>query len=151
MPSPPSYRKVNPADSPIIFFTLSSDSLPLYKVSEYAETTVGQRISMISGVAQVNVMGSQKYAVRVELEPDALTSRNVSFEEIQHAIESGNVNVPSGTLYGPHSAFMLKTNGQLSSAAQFAPLVVAYRNGSPVRLSELGKVTDSVENDKVAS
>lgn len=151
MPTPPSYRKVNPADAPIIFFTLSSDSLPLYKVSEYAETTVGQRLSMISGVAQVNVMGSQKYAVRVELDPDALTSRNVSFEEIQQAIESGNVNLPAGTLYGPHSAFMLKTNGQLTDAKQFASLVVAYRNGSPVRLSELGKVSDSVENDKTAS
>ncbi len=151
MPTPPSYRKVNPADAPIIFFTLSSDSLPLYKVSEYAETTVGQRISMISGVAQVNVMGSQKYAVRVELDPDALSSRNVSFDEVQQAIESGNVNVPTGTLYGPNSAFMLKTNGQLTEAKQFASLVVAYRNGSPVRLSELGKVSDSVENDKTAS
>lgn len=151
MPTPPTYRKVNPADAPILFLTLSSDSLPLYKVSEYAETTVGQRLSMISGVAQVNVMGSQKYAVRVELDPDHLTSRNVSFEEIQQAIESGNVNVPAGTLYGPNSAFMLKTNGQLTDAKQFASLVVAYRNGAPVRLSELGKITDSVENDKVAS
>lgn len=151
MPTPPSYRKVNPADSPILFLSLSSDSLPLYQVSEYAETTVGQRLSMISGVAQVNVYGSQKYAVRVELDPDALTSRNVSFDEIRTAIERGNVNVPAGTLYGPHSAFMLKTNGQLTEAKQFASLVVAYRNGAPVRLSELGSITDSVENDKVAS
>lgn len=151
MPTPPSYRKVNPADSPILFLSLSSDSLPLYQVSEYAETTVGQRLSMIGGVAQVNVFGSQKYAVRVELDPDALTSRNVSFDEIRQAIETGNVNVPAGTLYGPHSAFMLKTNGQLTDAKQFASLVVAYRNGSPVRLSELGAITDSVENDKVAS
>jgi HAE1 family hydrophobic/amphiphilic exporter-1 len=142
---------VNPADAPIIFLTLSSDSLPLYKVSEYAETTVGQRLSMIAGVAQVDVMGSQKYAVRVELKPDALTSRNVSFDEIRRAIETGNVNVPAGTLYGPHSAFMLKTNGQLTDARQFASLVVAYRNGAPVRLSELGAVTDSVENNKTAS
>jgi HAE1 family hydrophobic/amphiphilic exporter-1 len=110
MPTPPTYRKVNPADAPIIFLTLSSDSLPLYKVSEYAETTVGQRLSMIAGVAQVDVMGSQKYAVRVELKPDALTSRNVSFDEIRRAIETGNVNVPAGTLYGPHSAFMLMGN-----------------------------------------
>ncbi len=151
MPTPPSYKKVNPADSPILFLSLSSDSLPLYQVSEYAETTVGQRLSMIGGVAQVNVFGSQKYAVRVELDPDALTSRNVSFDEIRQAIETGNVNVPAGTLYGPHSAFMLKTNGQLTDAKQFASLVVAYRNGSPVRLSELGSITDSVENDKVAS
>ncbi|MBX9693616.1 MAG: efflux RND transporter permease subunit [Cyanobacteria bacterium] len=151
LPSPPSYKKVNPADSPILFLSLSSDSQPLYKVSDYAETTVGQRLSMIPGVAQVNVFGSQKYAVRVEIDPDALSSRNVSFDEIRKAIETGNVNVPAGTLYGPHSAFMLKTNGQLTEAKQFAPLVVAYRNGAPVRLGELGKVTDSVENDKVAS
>ncbi|MDZ4835847.1 MAG: efflux RND transporter permease subunit [Candidatus Melainabacteria bacterium] len=151
MPTPPTYRRVNPADSPILFLSLSSDSLPLYKVSEYAETTVGQRLSMISGVAQVSVYGSQKYAVRVELDPDALTSRNVSYDEIRAAIETGNVNVPAGTLYGPHSAFMLKTNGQLTGADQFANLLVAYRNGSSVRLSELGKISDSVENDKVAS
>ncbi len=151
MPTPPTYRKVNPADSPILFLSLSSDSLPLYQVSEYAETTVGQRLSMVNGVAQVNVMGSQKYAVRVELDPDALTSRNVSFDEIRSAIETGNVNVPAGTLYGPHSAFMLKTNGQLKDASEFAKLPVAYRNGSTVRLSEIGKITDSVENDKVAS
>lgn len=151
MPTPPTYKKVNPADAPILFLSLSSDSLPLYQVSEYAETTVGQRLSMISGVAQVNVFGSQKYAIRVEIDPDALTARNVGLEEVRSAIEAGNVNVPVGTLYGPHSAFMLKTNGQLTEAKQFSSVVVAYKNGSPVRLSDLGRIVDSVENDKVAS
>ena len=151
MPSPPTYRKVNPADAPILFLSLSSDSLPLYQVSEYAETTVGQRLSMLSGVAQVNVFGSQKYAIRVEIDPDALTARNVGMEEVRTAIEAGNVNVPVGTLYGPHSAFMLKTNGQLTEAKQFSNVIVAYKNGSPVRLADLGRIVDSVENDKVAS
>lgn len=151
MPTPPSYRKVNPADSPILYLSLSSDSLPLYQVSEYAESTVGQRLSMIAGVAQVNVFGSQKYAVRVSLNPDALTSRGVGLEDVRMAIENGNVNIPAGTLYGPQTAYMLRTNGQLKDAQQFSQLVVAYRNGSPVRLQDIAKVSDSVENDKVAS
>lgn len=151
MPTPPTYRKVNPADSPILYLSLSSDSLPLYKVDEYAETTVAQRLSMLEGVAQVNVFGGQKYAVRIDLSPDALTARNVGFEDVTNAIVKGNVNLPAGTLYGPHSAFMLRTNGPLSNAEQFSKLVVTYKSGSPVVISDLGKVTDSVENDKQAS
>ncbi len=151
MPTPPTYKKVNPADAPILYLSLSSDSLPLYSVDEYAETTVAQRLSMLEGVAQVNVMGGQKYAVRVDLSPDALTARNVGVEDVATAITSGNVNVPAGTLYGPHSAFMLHTNGPLSNALQFAQLVVTYKNGSPIVVSDLGTVTDSVENDKQAS
>lgn len=151
MPTPPTYRKVNPADSPILYLSLSSDSLPLYQVDEYAETTVAQRLSMLEGVAQVNVFGGQKYAVRIDLSPDALTARNVGFEDVTNAISKGNVNVPAGTLYGPHSAFMLRTNGPLSNAEQFSKLVVMYKNGSPIVISDLGKVTDSVENDKQAS
>lgn len=151
MPTPPTYKKVNPADAPILYLSLSSDSLPLYSVDEYAETTVAQRLSMLEGVAQVNVMGGQKYAVRVDLSPDALTARNVGVEDVANAINAGNVNVPAGTLYGPHSAFMLHTNGPLSNAAQFSQLVVSYKNGSPIVVSDLGNVTDSVENDKQAS
>jgi HAE1 family hydrophobic/amphiphilic exporter-1 len=151
MPTPPTYRKVNPADSPILYLSLSSDSLPLYKVDEYAETTVAQRISMLAGVAQVNVMGGQKYAVRIDLSPDALTARNVGFEDVTTAVTKGNVNVPAGSLYGPHSAFMLRTNGALSTAEQFSKLVVMYKTGSPIVINDLGKVLDSVENDKQAS
>lgn len=151
MPTPPTYRKVNPADSPILYLSLSSDSLPLYQVDEYAETTVAQRLSMLEGVAQVNVFGGQKYAVRIDLRPDALTARNVGFEDVTNAITKGNVNVPAGALYGPHSAFMLRTNGPLSNAEQFSKLVVMYKNGSPIVISDLGKVMDSVENDKQAS
>lgn len=151
MPSPPSYRKVNPADSPILYVALSSPELPLSTVDEYAETTIAQRISTISGVAQVQVFGSQKYAVRVQLDPKALASRAIGIDEVATAVQSGNVNLPTGTLYGNHQAFTVEANGQLTDAAVYRPLIVAYRNGSPIRLEELGRVIDSVENNKTAS
>jgi hydrophobic/amphiphilic exporter-1 (mainly G- bacteria), HAE1 family len=150
MPSPPSYQKVNPADSPILYLALSSKTLPLSQVDEYAETYLGERISMISGVAQVQVYGSQKYAVRVQLDPKALATRGIGIDEVAQAVESANVNLPTGTLYGPHRAFTVQASGQLMDAAAYRPLIVAYRNGAPVRLEQLGRVLDSVENDKVA-
>lgn len=151
MPSPPSYRKVNPADSPILYLALSSPALPLSAVDEYAETTIAQRISTISGVAQVQVFGSQKYAVRAQLDPKALASRAIGIDEVATAVQAANVNLPTGALYGNHQAFTVQANGQLTNAAVYRPIIVAYRNGSPVRLEELGRVIDSVENDKVAS
>ncbi|MGZ8431861.1 MAG: efflux RND transporter permease subunit [Candidatus Deferrimicrobiaceae bacterium] len=151
MPSPPSYQKVNPADQPILYFALYSPTLPLSTVDEYAQTFIAQRISMISGVAQVFVFGSQKYAVRVRLDPDSMASRGIGIDEVADAIAQGNVNLPTGTLSGPHQAFTLETHGQLMEAEAYRPLVVAYRNGSPVRLQDIGTVADSVENDKVAS
>ncbi len=151
MPSPPSYQKVNPADQPVLFLALSSSTLPLSTVNEYAETFMAQRISMVSGVAQVQVFGSQKYAVRAQLDPKILASRLIGIDEVANAIQRGNVNLPTGTLYGSHQAFTVETNGQLTEAGAFRSLIVAYRNGSPIRLDELGKVIDSVENDKVAS
>jgi HAE1 family hydrophobic/amphiphilic exporter-1 len=151
MPSPPSYQKVNPADQPILYFALYSPTLPLSMVDEYAQTFIAQRISMISGVAQVLVFGSQKYAVRVRLDPDSMAARGIGIDEVAGAIEQGNVNLPTGTLSGPHQAFTVETRGQLMEADAYRPLVVAYRNGSPVRLQDIGTVVDSVENDKVAS
>jgi len=151
MPSPPSYQKVNPADQPILYFALYSPTLPLSTVDEYAQTFIAQRISMISGVAQVFVFGSQKYAVRVRLDPDSMAARGIGIDEAAAAIAQGNVNLPTGTLSGPHQAFTLETRGQLMEAEAYRPLVVAYRNGSPVRLQDIGTVVDSVENDKVAS
>ncbi|MGN6384725.1 MAG: efflux RND transporter permease subunit, partial [Verrucomicrobiota bacterium] len=150
MPSPPSYSKVNPADSPILYMALTSDTLPLSTVDEYAETLMGQRISMVPGVAQVGVYGAQQYAVRVQLDPNKLASRSIGIDEVQDAISSGNVNMPTGTLNGKHQAFTIQSNGQLMKAADYRPLIVAYRNGRPVRLDELGKVLDSVQNDRVA-
>ena len=151
MPAPPSFRKVNPADSPILFLTLSSDTLPLSDVDHYAETFLGQRLSMASGVAQVNVMGAQKFAVRVDVDPTELASRQLGIDEVATAINAANSNRPTGTLYGAQRNFVLQTQGQLMKAAGFRPAVIAYRNGSPIRLDEVAHVYDGVENDKTAS
>ena len=151
MPSPPSYRKVNPADSPVLYLTLSSPTLPLSKVDDFAQTLIAQRISMVSGVAQVQVYGSQKYAVRAQLNPRAMASRGIGIDEVAAAVAQANVNLPTGTLYGANQAFTVQSTGQLNDAQAYRPVIVAYRGGSPVRLQELGKVIDSVENDKVAS
>src|SRR5204862_1099929 len=151
MSTPPSFRKVNPADSPIFFLTLTSDTLPLSTVNEYAETFLAQRISTISGVAQVLIFGQQKYAVRVQVDPNALAARGVGINEVEQAIASANVNLPTGTLYGKDRMFAVQASGQLYDAAAFRPVIVTYRNGSPIRLGELGLVIDSVQNDKVAA
>ena len=151
MPAPPSYQKVNPADQPILYLSLSSPTLPLSDVDEYAETLIAQRISMVSGVAQVQVYGSQKYAVRAQLDPRALATRQIGIDEVARAIQGGNVNLPTGILSGPNQAVTVLATGQLTDAQAYRPLIVAYRNGSPVRLGEIGRVIDSVENDKIAS
>jgi HAE1 family hydrophobic/amphiphilic exporter-1 len=151
MPTPPSYKKVNPADQPILYMALSSPTLPYYTVDEYAETMLAQRISTITGVAQVQVFGSQKYAVRVQLDPSKLATLGIGIDEVQKAVAQSNVNLPTGTLYGQHQAFSVRASGQLLNAAAYRPLVVAYRNGTPIRLDQLGRVIDSVQTDKVAS
>jgi len=151
MPTPPSYQKVNPADQPILFLALSSPTLKLSTVDEYAETLIAQRISMVSGVAQVQVNGAQKYAVRVQLDPLALASRGVGVDEVSEAVQKANVNLPTGVLWGKHEALTVQANGQLEDAAAYRPVIVTWRGGSPVRLQEVARVTDSVENDKVAS
>ena len=151
MSTPPSFRKVNPADFPIYFLALTSDTLPLSTVDEYAETFLAQRISTISGVAQVQVYGQQKYAVRVQVDPNALAARGVGINEVQQAIAQANVNLPTGTLYGKERMFAVQATGQLQDAAAYRPIIVAYRNGSPVRLGELGRVIDSVQTDKIAA
>jgi HAE1 family hydrophobic/amphiphilic exporter-1 len=150
MPSPPTYNKVNPADFPVVFLAMSSDTLPLSAVDNYAENVMAQRISTVDGVAQVNVFGAQPYAVRIQVDPDKLAAYGLGIDQVEQAIETGNVNQPLGILYGKHQAFTVQANGQLNNAAAFRPLIVAYRNGNPVRLEALGKVTDSVQNDKMA-
>ena len=151
MPSPPSFRKVNPGDFPVFYLALTSETLPLSTVNEYAETYLAQRISTINGVAQVNVFGQQKYAVRVQLDPNALAARSVGINEVEQAVANANVNIPTGSLYGKERTFAVQSTGQLSNAASFRPVIVTYRNGAPVRLQELGRVIDSVQNDKVAA
>lgn len=151
MPSPPTYQKVNPADQPILLIALTSPTLPLSQLDEYGQTLMAQRISMVNGVAQVMVHGSQKYAVRVQVDPRALSSRGIGIDEVASAIDEANQNLPTGILQGPHSAFTVQASGQLLDATAYRPLIVAYREGFPVRLHELGRVLDSVENDKVAA
>src|SRR3984885_3433547 len=151
MPTPPTFTKVNPADQPIIYLAITSQTLPLWTLDEYAETRIAQRISMVSGVAQVQVLGAQKYAVHAQVDPHLLASRQIGINEVQNALSSWNVNLPTGSIIGPQRAFTLQATGQLMSAAQYRPLIVAYRNGSPVRLEQLGTVIDSVEDDKTAS
>jgi len=151
MTTPPSFQKVNPADAPVFYLVARSETMPLSAVDEYAETTMAQRISTIAGVAQVQIYGSQKYAVHVQVNPNALASRGVGIDEVQQAIADHNVNKPTGILYGQQRAFTVEATGQLKNAAAYRPLIVAYRNGSPIRLGELGRVIDSVQNDKLAA
>jgi HAE1 family hydrophobic/amphiphilic exporter-1 len=151
MPTPPIVRKVNPADFPILFMTLSSPSLALSTVDEYAENLLAQRISMLAGVAQVNIFGAAKWAVHAQLDPNLLAAHHVGIDEVQQAIERHNVNLPTGTLWGNNQAFTLQASGQLMTAAGFRDMIVAYRNGSPVRLSDVGQVIDGLKNDKAAN
>ncbi|MBF0551308.1 MAG: efflux RND transporter permease subunit [Deltaproteobacteria bacterium] len=151
MPAPPSYRKVNPADQPILFLALTSDTLPMYTIDEYGETVMAQRISTISGVAQVLVYGAQKYAVRVRLDPAALSAYGIGIDEASRAIQSANVNLPTGIRSGRHKTYTIKATGQLNEAEAYKPVIIAYRKGQPVRLRDIGEAIDSVENDKTAA
>ncbi|HYM30483.1 MAG TPA: multidrug efflux RND transporter permease subunit [Candidatus Cybelea sp.] len=150
MTTPPSFQKVNPADQPILYISLNSATLPLSAVDEYAETTIAQRVSQLSGVAQVLVFGAQKYAVRVQVNPEALASKNIGLDEVQSAVAAATSNTPVGALYGPQQQLTLQTTGQPSNAAAYRPLIVAFRNGGPVRLGDVANIVDSVENDRVA-
>ncbi len=149
MPAPPNFRKSNPADQPVFYMAVYSETLPPSTVGEYADTLMAQRISMISGVAQVQLFGAQKYAVRIQLDPRALATRGVGIDDVMDSIRNANVNLPTGTLYGTHKAFVVQASGQLRNAAAYRPLIVAYRNGAPVRLEALGQIFDSVQNNKV--
>ncbi|MBL8237895.1 MAG: efflux RND transporter permease subunit [Bryobacterales bacterium] len=151
MPNPPTFRKVNPADQPVLYLTLTSPSLPLYKLHEYADTMMAQRMSMVPGVAQVQIMGSQKYAVRIQVNPDALAARGIGIDEVENAIRRHNVNIPTGTLYGKDQMVTIHATGQLIDAEAYKPMIIAYVGGSPVRLDEVATVLDSVEDDKAAS
>jgi hydrophobic/amphiphilic exporter-1 (mainly G- bacteria), HAE1 family len=151
MPAPPSFNKFNPADSPVLFLVLTSPTMPLSTVDEFAETLVAQSISTIKGVAQVQVYGGQKYAVRVQVDPQAMATRQIGIDEVEQTLNEGNVSLPTGTLWGPHQAVNVEATGQLFTAPDYASLIVAYRNGSPVRLSDIGHVLNGVEDDKTAA
>ncbi len=151
MPNPPSFRKMNPSDSPVMMFALTSPTAPLWEVNEYADRTLGQRISMINGVAQVNVMGAQKYAVRIQVDPEKLAARKIGLNEIAAAVRNWNVNVPTGTLWGEHQAFNVTSNGQLPRAKDYQDLVVTWRNGAPIRLADLATVRDGSEDERTSA
>src|SRR6266849_2493480 len=148
MPAPPLLFKINPADQPVLFLSLTSSTLPLSAVDEYAESLVAQSLSTVNGVAQVSVYSQSKYAVRVQVDPKELTTRQIGIDEVQQALTSGNVNLPTGSLWGPQRTQTVQATGQLFNAADYAKLIAAYRNGSPVRLSDLGRVIDDVENQR---
>jgi len=148
---PPSYQKTNPADAPILTLALTSDVVPLSTLDEYGETTIAQHLSMVGGVAQVLVYGAQKYAVRIQLDPAQLAARNLALEDIAAGVSSQNVNLPTGVLWGDKTALTVQATGQLANADAFRQLIVAYRNGAPVHLSDLGRITDDVQNNKTAS
>jgi len=148
MTTPPFLRKVNPADQPILYLAVSSPTLPIYQVNEYAETLLAQRISMINGVAQVMIYGQQKYAVRVQLDPEQLAARQIGVDEVAEAVRKGNANIATGTISGPQREFTVQATGQLNDAPAYRPLIIAYRNGAPVRISDVGDAIDSSENNK---
>ncbi len=151
MTTPPTFRKVNPADFPVLFISMSSETLPLSTVNEYGDITIGQALSQIPGVAQVTIFGTQKFAIRVQADPEAAAARGLSLDDIRNAVARANSSTPVGTLNGPKQDIALQASGQLDKAADYRQVVVAWRNGSPVKLEEVAKVYDSVENDKVAT
>ena len=151
MTNPPTFAKTNPNDEPVLRLALISRTLPLNAIDEYGETLIAPRMSMVNGVAQVQVAGAQKYAVRIQLDPLSLAAKQIGIDEVETAIRNGNVNIPTGALYGPAQTFTVQATGQLLRADAYRSLVVAYRNGSPVHLGELGRILDSVEDNKAAS
>jgi len=148
---PPSYNKSNPADSPILYLALTSNTLPLPQLDEYGETFLAQRLSTVSGVAQVQVFGSAKYAVRIQVDPKALQARGIGLDEVTAAVSAGNPNLPTGTLWGPQRAYTVLADGSISSAPEFRKLAVTYQNGAPVRLQDVAQVLDDVQDSRNAS
>jgi HAE1 family hydrophobic/amphiphilic exporter-1 len=151
MPDVPSLRKRNPANFAIFYLRLSSGSLPVSTVNDYAETVLQQQVSTIDGVAQVQFWGRQRFAVRIQVNPGALVTRELSLTEVEEAVKAGNTNLPTGTIAGDAQEASIKTTGQLSRAADYNNLVVAYRNGAPVRIKDVGRAIDDVDNRRTST
>ncbi|MGO9246901.1 MAG: multidrug efflux RND transporter permease subunit [Verrucomicrobiia bacterium] len=151
MPNPPVYNKVNPADTPILTLQITSDTLPLEKVNDLTDTVLAQKLSEVSGVGLVTIEGNQKPAVRVRVDPAAIASFGLGLEDVRTAVMANNVNAPKGSFDGPRQSYFIGANDQILSAAEYRPVIVAYRNGSPVRLGDIGEVIDNVENVRLAS
>jgi multidrug efflux pump subunit AcrB len=150
MPNPPTYNKVNPADTPILTLQITSDTLPLEKVNDLADTVLAQKLSEVSGVGLVTIEGSQKPAVRVRINPAAIASLGLSLEDVRTALTQNNINAPKGSFDGTRQSYAIGANDQILSAAEYRPVVVAYKNGSPIRLGDIGEVIDDVENVRLA-
>jgi hydrophobic/amphiphilic exporter-1 (mainly G- bacteria), HAE1 family len=150
MTTPPTFTKVNPAAQPVIYLAVSSKTLPLHQVDYFAETLIAQRLSRISGVAQVQVNGSQQYAVRVQVDPQRLASYGMGIDDVMTAVSNANQNQPTGTLWGHQQAFTIQSNGQLLNAAAYRPVIIGMHGTSPIRLNQVARVIDSVQNDKEA-
>src|SRR6185503_20032905 len=151
MPAPPSHSKVNPADTPVIYLALSSETMPMNQLDEYAETLMAQRISTVEGVAQVQVYGAQKYAVRIQLDPKEIATRGVGIDEVVAAVRNSNVNLPTGVLNGRYTSYTIQASGQLYKAADYRRVTVTWRDGRPIRLEDVGKVLDDVENNQTGA
>jgi len=151
MPNPPTYSKVNPADTPILTLAITSDTLPLEKVNDLADTVLAQKLSEVSGVGLVTIEGNQKPAIRVRVNPSVLAGLGLGFEDIRTALMANNINAPKGSFDGARQSYAIGANDQIFSAAEYAEVIVAYRNGSPVRLRDLGEVVDNVENVRLAA
>src|SRR4051812_44132208 len=150
MPNPPTYSKVNPADTPIITLQITSDTLPLEKVNDLADTVLAQKLSEVTGVGLVTIEGNEKPAVRVKVNPGAIASRGLSLEDVRNALINNNINAPKGSFDSPRQSYAIGANDQIFSAADYRPIIVAYKNGSPVRLGDIAEVVDSVENARLA-
>src|SRR5437868_169746 len=151
MPNPPTFSKVNPADTPILTLEISSETLPLEKVNDLADTVLAQKLSEVAGVGLVTIEGNQKPAVRVRMNPSALAGLGLGFEDVRTALIQNNINAPKGSFDGPRQSYAIGANDQIASAAEYANVIVAYRNGSPVRLRDVGQVVHNVENVRLAA
>jgi hydrophobe/amphiphile efflux-1 (HAE1) family protein len=151
LPTPPTYRKTNPADRPVMIYAVHSDSLPIYRVDDYAYTILAQKISTLKGVSEARIFGQRPYAPHIQVNPGALASRGIGFEDVRNALLTATVDRPKGVLEGAHQTFTLDTNDQLFNADAYRNIIVAYRNGAPVRLKDLGNVVDSVQNERIGA
>jgi multidrug efflux pump len=151
LPNPPKYNKVNPADTPILTLSITSDSLPLDRVNDFADTLLAQKLSEVTGVGLVTIQGNQKPAVRVQVNPAAISALGVSLEDVRTILGQANVNAPKGSFDGPRQSFIIGSNDQIFSADAYKPIIVAYKNGAPIRLGDIANIIDSVENDQLAA
>src|SRR5215831_9316772 len=151
LPTPPTYRKVNPADFPIMIYAVHSDAVPEYRLDDYANTVLAQRLSTVPGVGQVSIFGQKPYAARVQVNPAALAAHGIGLEDVRNALAGATVNLPKGGIEGPRELVAIETNDQLFDAKAYGNLIVAYRNGAPVRLKDIGEVVNGVQNARVGA